>query len=78
MNYILRYKGEGKPNALKLRRELLSNNIRIVDNSALPQMAKVALHSDDLAKLRAVTGHEWDMFPEKSYAVPTTRRKIKK
>jgi hypothetical protein len=78
MNYILRYKGEGKPNEGKLRRELQSNNIRIVDNSALPRMAKIELHGDDVARLRAATEPDWDLFPEKAYSVPTTRRKIKK
>ena len=78
MNYIIRYKGEGEPNASKLKHDLSSNNIKIVDNSALPQMAKIELDEQDLEKLQAVTKNDWDVFPEKKYAVPTTRRKIKK
>ncbi len=78
MNYIIRYKGAGEPNAVKLRQELRSNNITIVDNSALPQMAKVSLHDNDVAKLHAVTRSDWDVFPEKTYSLPDARRKVKK
>lgn len=78
MNYILRYKGDGEPNASKLKRDLSSNNIRIIDTSALPRMAKIELDEQDLDKLQAVTKNDWDVFPEKTYSVPTTRRKTKK
>lgn len=78
MNYIIRYKGQGEPNALKLRQELLLNNIRIVDKSALPRMAKVELRDKDVSKLHAVTQPDWDVFPEKTYSVPTTRKKVRK
>ncbi|MFL5741462.1 MAG: hypothetical protein ACJ75B_14655 [Flavisolibacter sp.] len=76
MNYILRYKGAGIPDAEKLKKVLDANNISIIDGSALPTMAKVSIRDMDISSLKPLS-QEWDLFPEKEYSVPTTKRKPK-
>jgi hypothetical protein len=78
MNYILKYAGSKSPDENKLNSILRSNNVKIVDGSMSPKMLLVDLAGVDVNKLQVAIKGEWDVFPEKKYGVPDTRRKIRK
>ena len=77
MKYILRYTGNGKPDADKLKQILNDNNIKILDGSSLPKMLLVdGMKENFISRINQVQ-KGWEAFPQKnSYNVPDTRRKV--
>lgn len=77
MVYVMRYKGSAVPDVGKIMEKLDAFNIKLLDGSALPKMAKVDI-SEAAAHYIPNLSDEWDLYPEKMYGVPTTKRKVKK
>lgn len=56
---------------------LHNHNAILIDGSMLPDMAKIEVATRNIVKLKSILGEGWEIFPEKKYAVPNTRRKIR-
>ena len=78
MKYILKYDGSGKPSAKKIISVLDNVHAKIVDGSAMPELAVIELSSSAFDILNATMGPDWKLFEHKaqSVKVPTTRRKL--
>ncbi len=74
MIYVMRYKGTEQLSSEDVVNKLKVYNIKILDKSSLPQMAKV----ETTSVINPCLKEDWDFFPEKKYKVPSTRRKVKK
>ena len=78
MNYIVRYTGDGQPDADKLRKVLADHQIDIIDGSSLPKMALVDRMNDSFISQMNQLQPGWKAFPqENSFSVPDTRRKTR-
>ncbi|WP_316734424.1 hypothetical protein [Pedobacter aquatilis] len=74
MNYIIKHTGAGKPNLDKVRKVIQALKGHLIDGSSLPKMGLVKIEPQELDKLK----HElegFNIFPEKSYKIPTTVKK---
>jgi hypothetical protein len=74
------HKGAGENTSAKwenVQQLFKSHGVRILDDSALPKMAKIDV-PDKVSHLVESMKEEWNFYPEKKYKVPTTRRSIKK
>jgi hypothetical protein len=78
MIYIIQYKGMGEPKLDQIREELTAHHAKIIDGSALPKMAKIEVQDEDKIGLVSSLSRDWAFYPERSYKVPTTRRRIKR
>ena len=78
MNYILRYTGDGQPDADKLKKVLADHQIRIIDDSSLPKMALVDQMKDGFISRMNQVQPGWQAFPQQdTFRVPDTRRKTR-
>ena len=76
-NYILKYKKDDQPDLDKISIYFSKHNIRVLDDSLLPQTVLVKLNDTQLGDLRDNLDHEWTILPEKKYKVPHTKKSIK-
>lgn len=69
---------EGRDNikANSLKSILDENNATLIDGSMLPDLARIEVKDQNIAKLKAYLGDNWAVFPEKKYTVPHTKRKV--
>ncbi len=58
-------------------KNILDNNAKLIDGSMLSDMARIEVQDHNLALLQSNLGKGWDIFPEKKYSVPDTKRKVK-
>jgi hypothetical protein len=79
MQYILQYKGKGRPKRQKIMTVLTDHDAQIIDGSDLPEMALLELTPTAYNELHALTAEEWNLSLHKtSYAsVPSTRKKLR-
>lgn len=78
MIYILKYTGTEKPNLQKVTAILDLHQAQIKDHSLLPKTALVELDESRLLQLQGDLDSDWEIYPEKIYQVPTTKKKVKK
>jgi hypothetical protein len=71
----MRYKGTETPVTTEVKMLLKKHNLKLLDGSALPKMAKV--ESEESITTTGLQS-DWEFFPEKKYKVPTTRRSIRR
>ncbi|MFT4152691.1 hypothetical protein [Parafilimonas sp.] len=79
MKYILKKTGSGSAedtNALK--DALNANHADIIDDSMLPDLAMLEIDHENAQKLQKHLGDKWQLFPEKKYSVPDTRKQVRK
>lgn len=78
MNCILKYNGNNHPDLKKMITCLKEHHGVLLDGSLLPRKALVKLEETDMQTLQSELDGEWEMYKEKSYSVPTARKKIRK
>ena len=77
MIVIVKQKQENGEQLVNNFAEMLhESNATLIDGSMLPQMAKIDIDNADMSTLKNNLGQGWEMFAEKKYTVPDTRRKI--
>jgi hypothetical protein len=77
-NFILKYSEATEPDVKKMTAVLTAHGIRVLDDSLLPTSALVEVEESAIAELQTDLGAEWNIYPEKTYRVPVTEKKIKK
>lgn len=78
MNCILKYSGENHPDLKKMMTCLQAHHGVLLDGSLLPRKALVKLEEPDMKMLQSELAGEWEMYREKSYSIPSPRKKIRK
>jgi len=76
MNFILKYKGDQQPDLEKLTEVLTVHHARIMDDSLLPHSALLNVEESFVNKLQLDLEGEWDIYPEHTYKIPTTKKSI--
>lgn len=76
MKFILKYKGDRHPDLEKLSEVLSTHNAHIMDDSLLPQSALLNVEESFVKKLQLDLEGDWDIYPEKKYTTPTTKKSI--
>lgn len=77
-NFILKYTGTDQPDMKKVTATLHAHQVHVLDGSMLPGMALVELDESRLDAFRIELDEKWNVYPEKSYRVPSTKKKIRK
>lgn len=77
-NFILKYTGTDQPDMKKVTAALHAHQVHVLDGSMLPDMALVQLDETRLDALRIELDEKWNVYPEKNYRVPSTKKKIRK
>lgn len=78
MNYILRYTGNANPDLTKVTATLDLHGAQIVDRSLLPKATLIQVDESKLKLLQGNLDEDWEIFPEKIYQVPGSKKKIRK
>lgn len=76
-NYILKYNGSGQSAAKALQLLRSASDVKILDDSAFPKMLLVSAGAEMINQLK-ITLFDWLILPEKTYAVPSTKKQVKK
>ena len=78
MNFILKYTGTAHPDLEKMTATLVQHQARVLDDSLLPKTALIRLEESKLNQIKRDLDQGWEIIPEKTYQVPTTKKTIKR
>lgn len=78
MNFILKYTGTEHPDLEKMTATLAQHQARVLDDSLLPKTALIRLEESKLNQIKGDLDQGWEIIPEKTYQVPTTKKTIKR
>ncbi|RQO77752.1 hypothetical protein DBR40_07190 [Pedobacter sp. KBW01] len=74
MNYIIKHTGDKPVDLKKVAEVIRAHQGDLIDGSAMPTMGLVKIAPEEIESLKQNLD-EWQVFPEKSYQVPNTRKK---
>lgn len=76
-NYILQYKGSGRPDPQAVKETLHVCGVSIIDGSLLPHAALLDMSESEVENVRCRFEADWSLTPEKKYTVPDTKKRTK-
>jgi len=74
MNYIIKHTGDKPVDLKKVAEVIRAHQGSLIDGSSMPSMGLVNIAPEAIESLKQNL-EEWQVFPEKSYEVPSTRKK---